>query len=91
MVSERHLRILAARCFGRRNDYALQQDNGRYLRVGSSVTLEVLQRHVAGLETIGALSAIPVITRSSMPIVWMAWCSCSVSSVAWRPMELTRR
>jgi hypothetical protein len=54
MVSERHLRILAARCIGRRNDYALQQDNGRYLRVGSALTLEVLQRHVAGLETIGA-------------------------------------
>ena len=53
MVSERHLRILAARCLGRRNDYALQQANGRYLRVGSAVTLEVLQRHVAGLETIG--------------------------------------
>jgi hypothetical protein len=53
MVSERHLRILAGRCVGRRNDYALQQANGRYLRVGSAVTLEVLQRHVAGLETIG--------------------------------------
>jgi hypothetical protein len=54
MVSERHLRILAARCIGRRNDYALQQDNGRYLRVGSVLTWEVLQRHVAGVETIGA-------------------------------------
>jgi hypothetical protein len=54
VVSERHLHILAARCLGRRNDYALQRDNGRYRRVGSSVTLEVLQRHVAGLDTIGA-------------------------------------
>lgn len=54
MVSERHVRLLAARCIGRRNDYALQQDNGRYLRVGSAVTLEVLWRHVAGLATIGA-------------------------------------
>ena len=54
VVSERHLRLLAARCIGRRNDYALQQDNGRYLRVGSAVTLDALARHVAGVETMGA-------------------------------------
>jgi hypothetical protein len=53
-VSERQLRLLAARCIGRRNDYALQQDNGRYLRVGSAVTLDVLRRHVVGSETMGA-------------------------------------
>jgi hypothetical protein len=51
MVSERHLRLLAARCIGRRNDYALQQEDGRYLRVGAAVTLDVLRRHVAGIET----------------------------------------
>src|SRR6266851_9855410 len=50
-VSERHLRILAARCIGRRNDYALQQDNGRYVRIGVAVTLDALSRHVAGVET----------------------------------------
>jgi hypothetical protein len=54
MVSERHLRLLAARCIGRRNDYALQRADGRYLRVGSAVTLASLERHVAGLETMGA-------------------------------------
>jgi hypothetical protein len=54
MVSERHLRILAARCIGRRTDYAMQQDNGRYLRASSALTWEVLRRHVAGLDTIGA-------------------------------------
>jgi len=54
MVGERHLRLLAARCLGRRNDYALQQDNGRYLRVGAVVTLDALSRHVAGLETMGS-------------------------------------
>src|ERR1700737_4565494 len=54
MVSERHLRLLAARCIGRRNDYALQQDNGRYARVGSAVTLAALERHVAGVETMGS-------------------------------------
>src|SRR6202163_674180 len=54
MVSERHVRLLAARCIGRRNDYALQQDNGRYVRVGSAVTLAALARHVAGVETMGS-------------------------------------
>jgi hypothetical protein len=54
MVSERHLRILGERCIGRRTDYALQQQNGRYWRVGSSLTWEALRQHVAGLDTIGA-------------------------------------
>jgi len=54
MVSEHHVRLLAARCLGRRNDYALQQDNGRYVRVGAVVTLAALSRHVAGVETMGS-------------------------------------
>ncbi len=53
-VSERHLRLLAARGIGRRNDYALQQDNGRYVRVGAAVSLDALSRHVAGVETMGS-------------------------------------
>src|SRR5690242_12577137 len=53
-LSERHLRLLAARCIGRRNDYALQQDTGRYVRVGALVTLDALSRHVSGLETMGS-------------------------------------
>src|SRR5947209_3669513 len=54
MVSERHVRLLAARCIGRRNDYALQQDNGRYVRVGSAVSLDAFSRHIAGVETMGS-------------------------------------
>ena len=54
MLTEKHLRILAARCIGRRNDYALQQDNGRYVRIGAEVTLDALSRHVAGVETMGS-------------------------------------
>src|SRR5205085_9834485 len=53
MLTDTYLRVLAARCLGRRNDYALQQDNGRYLRVGSAVTLNALRGHVAGLHTMG--------------------------------------
>src|SRR5712691_2715544 len=54
VLSERYLQLLAARCIGRRNDYALQQENGRYLRVSAAVTLDALRRHVAGVETMGA-------------------------------------
>src|SRR5690242_2177212 len=53
MLTDRHLRVLAARCIGRRTGYALQQASGRYLRVGSAVTLDVLRGHVAGLHTMG--------------------------------------
>src|SRR5215469_9326700 len=38
---------------GRRDDYALQQDDGRYLRVGRPLTYSALRRHLAGVETIG--------------------------------------
>src|SRR5579863_2712255 len=50
-LSERHLRLLAARCIGQRNDYALQRQDGGYVRVGAVVSLDALARHVAGLET----------------------------------------
>ena len=53
-LSERHLRLLAARCIGRRNDFALQQDNGRYVRVGAVISLDALSHHVAGVETMGS-------------------------------------
>src|ERR1700686_4729451 len=54
MVSERHVRLLAARCIGPRNDYALQREGGRYLRVGWSVSLDALSRRSARVETMGS-------------------------------------
>src|SRR5581483_2813344 len=54
MLDERSLRLLAARCIGRRNDYALQQEDGRYRRVGAAVSLTALSHHVAGVETMGS-------------------------------------
>ena len=51
VLSERHLRLLAARCIGRHNDYALQREDGGYVRVGAAVSLDALSRHVAGSET----------------------------------------
>ena len=53
-LSEHHLRLLAARCIGRRNDYALQRPDGGYVRVGAAVSLDALARHVAGLETMAS-------------------------------------
>ena len=50
-LSERHLRLLAARCIGRRNDYAVQREDGGYLRVGAAVSFDALSRHIAGNET----------------------------------------
>ncbi len=37
----------------RRDDYAIQQDNGRYKRVGSALTLPALRRHLQGWHTLG--------------------------------------
>ena len=53
-LDERYLRLLAARCIGRRNDYALQRDDGGYRRVGAAVSLDALARHVAGVETMAS-------------------------------------
>src|SRR5215471_16395614 len=35
------------------DDYAVQQEDGRYLRVGRPLTYSALRRHLAGVETIG--------------------------------------
>ncbi len=40
-------------CVGRRNDYAIQQRDGRYLRAFRPVTGSVLVRHLAGQMSIG--------------------------------------
>ena len=54
VLDERYLRLLAARCIGRRDDYALQRDDGGYVRVGAAVSLAALARHVAGVETMAS-------------------------------------
>src|SRR2546430_10346529 len=37
----------------RRDDYAIQQGNGRYLRVGSPLTKSALRNHLDGAESLG--------------------------------------
>lgn len=53
MIERTTLLAFAQRFISRRDDYALQQVTGRYLRVGAPVTAAVLRRHLAGIETMG--------------------------------------
>ncbi len=52
-ITKQHLWHLAYACVGRRSDYALQQADGRYLRVGQPLTYEALRLHLSGVQTIG--------------------------------------
>ena len=40
-------------CVGRRNDYALQLPDGRYTRMGTDLTYEILFWHLEGRQTLG--------------------------------------
>jgi hypothetical protein len=53
MVRDEDLRVFARTFIGRRDDYAVQQDDGRYRRVGRALTYTALRRHLAGVETLG--------------------------------------
>jgi hypothetical protein len=53
MIDEVELETFATLFVGRRSDYALQRETGRYLRVGVRLTWGALRRHLAGAETIG--------------------------------------
>jgi hypothetical protein len=52
-IASRFLDAYVSSCLGRRDDYAVQQDDGRYLRVGLPLTSEVLFSHLQGIQTIG--------------------------------------
>lgn len=53
MLTRSSLSCFARLFVGRRSDYALQQDDGRYRRVGRPVTADALCRHLGGSETMG--------------------------------------
>jgi hypothetical protein len=53
MIDNTLLETFAALFVGRRSDYALQRENGRYMRVGARLTWAALHRHLGGAETIG--------------------------------------
>src|SRR2546428_4823033 len=49
-----HLLTCYARLFvGRRDDYAVQQGDGRYRRAGRPLTYTLLEEHLAGVQTLG--------------------------------------
>ncbi len=53
VITRAHVRVLAGLCVGRCTDYALQRDDGLYVRAFARLTDEVLWRHLAGGHTIG--------------------------------------
>src|SRR2546429_2502217 len=52
-MNQDHLRLFANLFVSRRDDYAVQQVDGRYLRAGRPLTYSTLLRHLHGVETIG--------------------------------------
>jgi hypothetical protein len=53
MFARDDLRRFANLFIGRRDDYAVQHEDGRYLRAGRPLTFLTLERHLLGAETIG--------------------------------------
>ncbi len=53
LISPTDLRRYTTLFVGRRNDYALQQETGRYLRAGRPLTYETLRLHLLGKHTLG--------------------------------------
>src|SRR5438132_9972944 len=52
-MKQESLRVFANLFVSRRDDYAIQQADGRYLRAGRPLTYSTLFRHLQGVETIG--------------------------------------
>ncbi|MGI9057113.1 MAG: TOTE conflict system archaeo-eukaryotic primase domain-containing protein [Ktedonobacteraceae bacterium] len=53
MISHDVLQHFVSRFISRRDDYALQQPTGRYLRANRPLMQNMLRRHVDGVETVG--------------------------------------
>src|SRR5215467_4957279 len=54
MVLQQHeVEVFARLCVGRRDTYAVQREDGRYVRVGERVTYARLWEHLAGRLTLG--------------------------------------
>ncbi|GHO69089.1 hypothetical protein KSC_079810 [Ktedonobacter sp. SOSP1-52] len=52
--SREDLGSLVKTCIGRRNDYAVQRDDGGYLRAGRAMTYDLVAAHLAGQVTLGS-------------------------------------
>ncbi len=53
MITDELIQAYAPMFVSRRDDYARQRDNGRYVRVGSALTLDALRLHLQGRHTLG--------------------------------------
>ncbi len=53
MIESRLLTCYARLFVGRRNDYAVQQEDGRYRRAGCPLTYSLLEEHLQGVQTLG--------------------------------------
>ncbi len=53
MITDSLLNEYSRMFVSRRDDYAIQQGNGRYLRVGSPLTKSALRNHLDGAESLG--------------------------------------
>jgi hypothetical protein len=53
MISAEFLKCYARLFVGRRNDYAVQQEDGRYRRAGRPLTYTLLEEHLQGVQTLG--------------------------------------
>ena len=53
MIDQASLDLFASLFVGRRDDYAVQRENGRYVRMGQSLTRAAVRAHLDGLHTLG--------------------------------------
>jgi len=53
MLEPSSLAVFVSLFVGRRNDYAIQRESGRYVRVGHPLTRAALRAHLDGLHTLG--------------------------------------
>ena len=53
MIDSATLTQFARLFVSRRDDYALQRETGRYVRVGAPVSAAALSRHLSGIQTMG--------------------------------------
>jgi hypothetical protein len=53
VIQQQTLEVFARVCVGRRDTYAVQRDDGRYVRVGERLTYAVVREHLAGWLTLG--------------------------------------
>src|SRR5437588_10039518 len=93
MITDSLLNEYSRLFVSRRDDYAIQQPSGRYLRAGCPLTTMALRNHLDGIESLGTY----VIDErgrcrlpSSMPMLTMVWMCCLACKGRWLSMVFPR-